>query len=83
MAWLHTYAKFYAGENFLFSAATQGDTLLVQEFLGDPALAPRIVTALGMTEGRFRTSGAGRDFAMVLPFTADCPIPGYFGLALD
>lgn len=81
--WLHTYAKFYAGEDFLFSAATEGDTLLVQEFLGNTAPAQGILVTLGLTSGRFRTPGTGQDFAMFLPLTPDCPTPSYFGLALD
>lgn len=81
--WLHTYTTFYAGEDFLFSAAREGSHLPVQEFLGDPALAGGILTALGMETGRFRTPGKGQAFAMYLPFAADCPTPSHFGLALD
>lgn len=81
--WLHTYAKFYAGEDFLFSAATEGDTLLVQEFWGNTDSAQGILTTLGMAEGRFRTPGTDSNFAMFLPLTPDCPTPSYFGLALD
>lgn len=81
--WLHTYTKFYAGKDFLFSAAADGTHLLVQEFLGDTTLAGGILTALGMATGRFRTPGTGLDFAMYFPFTDTCPVPGYFGLALD
>lgn len=81
--WLQTYVKFYTGDGFLLSAAAEGSLLLVQEFLGDTTLAPRILAALGMAEGRFRTPGTGRNFAMFLPFTPDCPVPTYFGLALD
>ena len=81
--YLHTYAKFFAGEGFLLSATVEGDTLIAQELLGDIALAPRILFALGAQEGRFRAPGAGRDFAMYLPLSDDCPQPDYFGLALD
>ncbi len=83
LAYLQTYAKLYAGEDFLLSATGEGASLLVQEFLGDPTYAGRILIALGMAEGRFRTPGKGQSFAMYFPFTADCPQPGYFGLALD
>lgn len=83
LAWLHTYGKFYAGENFLLSAAEEENTLLVQEFLGDSALSGRILTALGMANGIFCTPGTSQDFAMLLPLTEDCPTPAYFGLALD
>jgi GNAT superfamily N-acetyltransferase len=81
--WLHSYTTFYAGEDFLFSAAGEGSHLLVQEFLGNTARAEGILTTLGMGAGRFRTPGKGQAFAMYLPFTADCPNPSYFGLALD
>lgn len=81
--WLHTYAKFYAGADFLLTAATEGDTLLAQEFWGNTDSARGILTTLGMAEGRFRIPGTGRDFAMYLPLTEDCPTPSYFGLALD
>ena len=81
--WLHTYAKFYAGSDFIFSATGEADTLSVQEFLGNTAHAPGILTALGSANGIFHTPGAGQDFAMYLPFTPNCPVPAYFGLALD
>ena len=81
--WLHSYTTFYAGEDFLFSAAGEGNHLLVQEFLGNTARAEGILATLGMGAGRFRTPGKGQAFAMYLPFTADCPNPSYFGLALD
>ena len=83
LAWLHTYTKFYAGEGFLLAGAADANTLLAQEFLGDTALAGGILTALGMANGIFRAPGAGQNFAMYYPFTPTCPIPGYFGLALD
>ena len=81
--YLQTYCKFYTGDGFLLSAACGDSHLLTQEFLGDAALAGQIVTAFGATDGHFRMPGAGRDFAMLLPFTDDCPKPTYFGLALD
>ncbi len=81
--YLHTYAKFFTGEELLLSATVEGDTLIAQELLGNTALAPRILSALGIQEGRFRTPGTGRYFAMYLPLTDDCPRPAYFGLALD
>ena len=83
LAYLQTYAKLYAGEDFLLSATARGDSLLVHEFLGNPAYAGGILTALGMGSGRFRTPGKGQCFSMYFPFTANCPQPGYFGLALD
>lgn len=83
LQWLHTYGKFYAGADFVFSAAFDGNNLPVQEFLGNTARAEGILTTLSMANGIFRTPGTGQDFAMFFPFTEDCPVPGYFGLALD
>lgn len=80
---LETQAQFYQGENFLLAAAREGDTLLVQELLGNDAAAPGILRALGLPEGRFRTPGNGKAFGMLLPLQADCPIPAYVGPALD
>lgn len=80
---LQTYCKFYAGEDFLLAVANNGDTLIAQELLGDEKAAPGILGALGISEGQFRTPGNGREFAMYLPLTDDCPRPAYFGLALD
>lgn len=83
LAYLQTYARFYAGENFLLAAAQDGNTLLAQEFLGDTKAIPGVLRALQIPNGRFRTPGTGRAFAMFLPFKKDCRIPAYFGLALD
>lgn len=79
LAYLHTYAKFYAGEGFLLSASPDK----IQEFLGDNSFVPGILAGLGVAEGQFCTPGTGRDFAMLLPLEKDCPTPSYFGLALD
>jgi len=81
--YLQTYARFYKGEGFLLSAAKEGNRLIVLELLGNAAAAPGILQALGVAKGTFHTPGPGRNFAMLLPLTADCPAPGYFGLALD
>lgn len=80
---LQTQAEFYGGNDFLLAASRQGDTLVVHELLGNSQAAPSILTALKIPEGRFRTPGSGRDFAMLLPLRNDCPTPSYFGLALD
>lgn len=74
---LSTYAKFYAGEDFILAAT---DTLGL-ELLGNADAAPGILGALGKKSGRFRVPGTA-PFAMFHPF-ADVPTPGYFGLAFD
>lgn len=83
LAFLQTQAHFYAGEDFLLTAADDNGTLLVQELLGNPDAAPGILRALNIPAGRFRTPGTDRDFAMLLPLQENCPVPAYFGLALD
>ena len=83
LSYLATYARFYKGDDFLLAAAQDGDRLLVQELLGNTRAAPGILRALNLPQGNFRAPGAGRPFAMLLPLEKDCPIPTYFGLALD
>lgn len=82
LRFLEKQTALYAGEDFLLSCYREGDTLLVQEYLGDPDKAPDIVAALGCREGRFRTPGDS-PFAMYLPLVANAPTPNYFGIALD
>lgn len=66
------------------AAVTEVDGMLwCPEFLGDPALAPGLVKALGYREGSFRVPGSERPFAMFRPLSKDCPQPAYFGLAFD
>ncbi len=83
ISYLQAQMHFYGGRDFLLCAARQGDSLLVQEFLGDPKAAPHILCSLGVSQGIFCTPGTDRPFCMLLPFRNDCPTPAYFGLALD
>lgn len=83
ISYLQAQMHFYAGKDFLLCASMQEDTLLVQEFLGNPQAAPHILRALGAPKGTFRTVGADRAFSMFLPLQEDCPAPAYFGLAFD
>lgn len=83
LRFLETQGALYAGENWLATAAGLDGMLWCPEFLGDPALAPGLVTALGYREGSFRVPGDGRPFAMFRPLVKDCPRPGHFGLAFD
>lgn len=72
----------YAGDSFALSAAVDEDLLIVQEYLGDPAISPGILTALGLKTGIFRFPGSESPFAMGLSLDGS-PLPAYFGLALD
>ena len=83
LSFLSGFCKFYAGEGFVLSADLEDGFLRVQEFLGDPTLAPGILTALKAEKGRFRMPGTAQNFGLFLPLQADCPVPSYFGLALD
>lgn len=83
MVFLAAYCRFYAGEDFLLVCENTPDGLWAQEFLGNTRAAPGILKTLGFAKGRFRTPGTQADFAMWLPFREDCPMPGWFGLALD
>ena len=83
MALLEAQCRFYAGQNFLLAARAEGDILMGMELLGDPQNAPGIVATLGYREGRFRTRGTGRAFAMFHPLSDNIEPPTYFGLAFD
>lgn len=82
LRFLGTQTALFAGDGFLLSCHRQEDTLVVQEYLGDPDKAPNIVAALGCREGRFRVPG-DEPFAMYLPLVDNAPTPVYFGIALD
>jgi len=83
LAYLATQTGLYQGTDFLLAASVEGDTLIVQEFLGKTDAIPGILQFFGVPQGHFRTVGTDRDFAMLLPLREDCPVPTYFGLALD
>ena len=83
LTFLHEQYFYYTGEDFLLSATAEGDTLIVTEFLGDPAFAPGIVAALGKKQGRFRTPGTEKPFAMYYSLDRTLEKPAYFPFALD
>ena len=80
---LRAQASFYAGENCLLVCAVSEGKLSVSELLGDPNTAPGILAALGFSEGKFRTPGKEKPFAMYHAFTDNQAMPSYFGLAMD
>lgn len=79
---LAALTKFYAGEDFLLAAATEGERLTAAELLGNKGKAPGILAALGCKTGTFRTPGEGPD-AMLCPLGADVQFPAYLGLVFD
>lgn len=83
LAFLSCFSGFYAIPDAVLAASVQNGVAVVHELLGDVGDAERIVAALGASEGRFRTPGGEKAFAMFMPFVENCPIPKYFGLALD
>lgn len=73
--------RFYRGEGLLLAAREEPTgSLLGLELLGDPALAPGLLAALGYPRGVFRR-GAPR--AMYRPLTEEAPAVAYFAFALD
>lgn len=83
LSYLESYARFYAGEDFLLTAAPEKDSLTGMELLGNAAAAPGILGALGFPRGRFRTPGKDVPGAMFCPLKREAKAPGYFGLVFD
>lgn len=82
LRFLHTYARFYQGQDFLLCAALENGKLTGYELLGNTDAAPGILAALGAKKGIFRTPGDA-PFGMFLSLTEDPALPGYFAFALD
>ena len=83
IAYLATYAVFYAGSDFLMAAIHEKERLFAAELLGNREMAPGILKAMGYPEGTFRVPGDKQPFAMFLPLQEDAPVPCYLGLAFD
>ena len=83
IAFLSTYASFYAGTDFLLCVYPEEDFLWGMELLGNQEAAPGILKALGCVRGRFRMPGQDKPFAMFLPLKADAPVPAYLGHCFD
>lgn len=92
---LSTQAKFYTGDAFVTSeessyhqsfvlcASVENENLYGIELLGDTALAPGIIHALGCKDGTFFTPGKDEPFAMWHRLTEDAIEPEYLGFAFD
>ena len=84
LTYLAAQAELYRGEKILLAARREAGELIGMELLGDPEVAPKILCALGASNGRFRTVGQAQDFSMIYPLCdQNCPTPTYFGLAFD
>lgn len=83
LAYLETYARLYAGEDFLLAAMAQEDSLRCLELLGNRNAAPGILRTLGYETGTFRTPGGDVPFAMLRPLKEKVKAPRYFGLVFD
>ena len=83
LEFLATQCHFWAGEGWLAVGQIYDGKLVCQEFLGDERAIPGLLRALDVPCGQFRTAGAERPFAYLLPLRADCLRPAYFALALD
>ena len=81
IAYLEMMAFFYAGEDFLLAAHTEGQTLDAPELLGNTNAAPGILAALNCQSGTFSVPGPEIPFAMGLPLVKDAKMPTYLGFA--
>jgi len=81
LAFLSEICNLYGGDGWIMAASDEGETLTAMEFLGNTALIPGVLAALGKNDGIFRIPGS-EPFAMYLPFDGD-DLPSYFGLAFD
>ena len=83
IAFLENIAFFYAGEDFVLAASTEGGKVYCPELLGNAEAAPAIVKALRCTEGSFLTPGQDIPFAMLLPLHDQVEVPDYLGLVFN
>lgn len=82
LEFLHTVARFYAGDDFLLTLSREDGKFFAPELLGNILAAPSILTAFGKKEGIFRMPGQDKPFAMYRPLGTLSP-PTYFALAFD
>ncbi len=83
LRYLETFARFYAGEDFLLAGAPEEEGFRGMELLGNGEAAPGILAALSYGAGTFRMPGEDIPFAMFRPLKEDAGKPVYFGLAFD
>lgn len=84
LRFLEAQSDLYSGKDFILAARREGNTLFGIELLGDASIAPMILRSLDCAEGRFRTPGDEKPFAMYLALgEKKLFLPKYFGLAFD
>lgn len=83
LTYLASYAKFYAGSDFLLAGNVYDGTFVGMELLGNQEAAPGILAALGMEQGSFRCPGGQIPFGMFLALEESAAEPSYLGLVFD
>ena len=83
-AFLRCFTEFYRGEGLAVCVTRDVDTLLFQEFLGDPEKIGGVIAGLGAKEGIFRyPDPKGRDKAMYFSLDGTDLKDAYFGIFMD
>lgn len=83
LTYLATFARFYAGEDFLLAALREEDSLFGVELLGNTDAIPGILWSLGCKNGTFRTPGKEIPTAMSRPLKENVKMPEYLGFLFD
>lgn len=81
-AYLAAFAEFYCTEQSLFCVARLENNLYFQEFLGEKAELPGVISALHAAKGVVRLPDGKTPFGMYYPIK-ETPSPTYFAFALD
>lgn len=79
---LKLQAAFYAGDDFLFAARKEKDTLFALEFFGNKNKQGNIIYVKNLKKGIFRAHGTEKPFAMYLPFE-ETKLPKHLDFAFD
>lgn len=84
LPFLRCFTEFYGNGDLAVCVTRDGDTLLFQEFLGDPAEAEGVIAGLGAKKGIFRyPDPAGSPRSMYLSFDGTELKDAYLGIFMD
>lgn len=83
LPFLAAQAQLFAGSDFLLAAWREEDLLHSMELLGNTAVAPGILRALGCEKGIFQIPGRDKPFAMIHQLHDHAVMPRYFGFSFD